>query len=130
MPFSFIQRLRYTSNSPWLLFYTTSKHYHDSKNLISYTQPLQILRHNNYLKEIVEERYNFFNKNFHKYAQLTPRECQILRSIAHGNTNKLIAEELNIAFHTVKTHRKNICRKLETGKLIDLVKFTQVFLNE
>jgi DNA-binding CsgD family transcriptional regulator len=130
LPFSFIQRLRYTPKSDFLLFYTTSKHYHDGKHLISYTQPLQILRNDTFLKEIVEERYSFFNKHFHDFSTLTPRECEVLKLISHGESNKIISEELCISVQTVKTHRKNICRKLNTGKLIDLVKFAQVFLNE
>lgn len=130
LPFSFIQRLRYTPKSDFLLFYTTSKHYHDGKHLISYTQPLQILRNDTFLKEIVEERYTFFNTHIHNFSSLTLRECEVLKLISYGDSNKTISEKLNIALHTVRTHRKNICRKLETGRLIDLVKFAQVFLNE
>jgi len=61
---------------------------------------------------------------------LTKREQEILGLLARGNSNKTISEKLFISVQTVKTHRKNICRKLETGKLIDLVKFAQVFLKE
>lgn len=130
LPFSFIQRLRYTAKSEYLLFYTTSKHYHDGEHLISYTQPLQLLRSDTFLKEIVEERYHFFNEHFYRFSTLTQRECEILKLISYGDSNKTISEKLYISAQTVKTHRKNICRKLDTGKLIDLVKFAQVFLNE
>ncbi len=130
LPFSFIQRLRYTPKSNYLLFYTTSKHYHDGKHLISYTQPLQILRNDSFLKEIVEESYCFFNKHLYQFSQLTEREQEILKLVANGYSNKAISEELYISFQTVKTHRKNICRKLETGKLIDLVKYANVFLRD
>ena len=130
LPFSFIQRLRYTSKSNYLLFYTTSKHYHDGIHLISYTQPLRILRNDTFLKEIVEKSYCFFNDHFYQFSQLTEREQEILKLIAHGESNRTIADKLTISFQTVKTHRKNICKKLETGKLIDLLKYAQVFLRE
>lgn len=83
-----------------------------------------------FLKEIVEEGYTFYNKHFCHFSTLTQREREILSLIAEGDTNKTISEKLCISHQTVKTHRKNICRKLETGKLIELVKFSQVFLKE
>lgn len=43
---------------------------------------------------------------------LSPRELEVLRLIAHGNTNEEIAEELVIAVGTVKNHVTNIYRKL------------------
>ena len=128
--FSFIQRLRENPKAKYQPYYTTSRHYRDGKNLLSYTQPLQMLNNFSFLKEIVEERYSFFNKHFYRFDLLTRREREILKLIAEGDTNKTISEKLCISFQTVKTHRKNICRKLETGKLIDLVKFAQVFLKE
>ena len=53
---------------------------------------------------------------------LTPRELDVLRGIAKGSPNKIIACDLNIAEHTVKNHVKNILSKLSandrTGALI------------
>jgi len=45
-------------------------------------------------------------------AALTEREEQILRLIARGMSNKLIAQELAISDGTVKVHVKNLLRKL------------------
>ena len=42
---------------------------------------------------------------------LTPREAEILHFIANGFTAKLIARELGISVHTVRTHRDNLRRK-------------------
>ncbi len=44
--------------------------------------------------------------------ELTPREREVLRLIALGNTSKAIAEALIISQHTVISHRKNITEKL------------------
>ncbi len=43
---------------------------------------------------------------------LTFRETEIVRLIADGMANRDIAEKLFLSIHTVKTHRKNIIKKL------------------
>ncbi|MFQ5858013.1 MAG: LuxR C-terminal-related transcriptional regulator [Anaerolineae bacterium] len=43
---------------------------------------------------------------------LTPREVEVLRLIATGDSNRQIAEQLVISEHTVKTHVHHILRKL------------------
>jgi two-component system nitrate/nitrite response regulator NarL len=45
-------------------------------------------------------------------AGLTPREEEILRLVAKGYSNKLIARELDLAVGTVKVHVKHILKKL------------------
>lgn len=47
-----------------------------------------------------------------RLADLTPREEQILRHLAEGQSNKVIARELGISDGTVKLHVKAILRKL------------------
>ena len=44
--------------------------------------------------------------------QLSTRETEIVQLIAEGMTNKEISERLFLSIHTVKTHRKNIIKKL------------------
>jgi DNA-binding NarL/FixJ family response regulator len=44
---------------------------------------------------------------------LTPREIDVLRLIAGGNANKLIADQLSISEETVKGHVKAILSKLD-----------------
>ncbi|TSJ44068.1 response regulator transcription factor [Mucilaginibacter corticis] len=44
--------------------------------------------------------------------QLSSRESELIRLIADGLTNKDIAERLFLSIHTIKTHRKNIIKKL------------------
>ena len=43
---------------------------------------------------------------------LTDREIEVLRYVSEGNSNKIIAAQLNISEHTVKGHLKSILSKL------------------
>ncbi|HJE30248.1 MAG TPA: LuxR C-terminal-related transcriptional regulator, partial [Pseudomonas nitrititolerans] len=45
-------------------------------------------------------------------ASLTKRERDVLRLIAKGQTNKMIARKLDISEGTVKVHVKNLLHKL------------------
>jgi len=53
------------------------------------------------------------NSDTDVYADLTPREREVLRLIASGRSNKEIAAQLGISERTVKTHISNIFSKLE-----------------
>ncbi len=44
--------------------------------------------------------------------QLSPRETELIHLIAEGLTNKEIADKLFLSVHTIKTHRKNIIKKV------------------
>lgn len=54
---------------------------------------------------------------------LTERECEILRLIALGFTNKKIADKLFISVKTVETHRTKILQKLDVHTTADLVRY-------
>ena len=45
-------------------------------------------------------------------APLTRRESEVLRQLAHGLTNKEIAQALGISYETVKEHVQHILRKV------------------
>lgn len=46
------------------------------------------------------------------YAQLTARECEVLRLAANGYTSKEIAQQIDIAHRTVERHIENARLKL------------------
>jgi two-component system, NarL family, nitrate/nitrite response regulator NarL len=54
---------------------------------------------------------------------LTPRERDVLRGIARGQTNKEIAGDLKISHRTVETHRENIMRKLAVHSVAGLTRY-------
>jgi DNA-binding NarL/FixJ family response regulator len=46
------------------------------------------------------------------WDQLTLREREVLKLIAEGNKNRIIAEHLSLSIKTVEKHRSNLMRKL------------------
>ena len=55
-------------------------------------------------------------------AMLTPREMQVLQSLASGLTNAAIAEKYSISPATVNNHRASIMRKLEVHTVTELLR--------
>lgn len=47
--------------------------------------------------------------------RLSPREVEVLRSVSAGQSNKIVADTLNITEDTVKGHMKNIMAKLQAS---------------
>jgi len=45
-------------------------------------------------------------------VRMTPREREVIELIGEGLSNKEIAQRLNIATHTVKSHVRNVMEKL------------------
>lgn len=54
---------------------------------------------------------------------LTEREKEIVRNVARGLSNKEIADRLCLSVHTVATHRRNICSKLDIHSAAGLTIF-------
>ena len=53
------------------------------------------------------------------FSQLTPREMEILRHLSEGQSNKVIARNLDISDGTVKLHVKAILRKLKVHSRVE-----------
>ncbi|MDH3949376.1 MAG: LuxR C-terminal-related transcriptional regulator, partial [Gammaproteobacteria bacterium] len=53
-------------------------------------------------------------------AGLTDRELQIVKLIAQGNSNKVIARNLNIVESTVKVHVKHALKKLKLKSRVEI----------
>jgi DNA-binding NarL/FixJ family response regulator len=57
------------------------------------------------------------------YGRLTPREQEIMRMLAEGQSKAQIAERLCISIKTVENHRSNIMKKLDLHSAMDLVRY-------
>ncbi len=56
---------------------------------------------------------------------LTPREAEVLERLQDGATNAQIAHQLSIGVETVRTHARNIYRKLGIGSRRDLARLAR-----
>lgn len=54
---------------------------------------------------------------------LTPRELEVLERVAHGESNREIAESFGISEHTVKNHLKHILQKLHLANRVQLTRY-------
>jgi DNA-binding NarL/FixJ family response regulator len=66
---------------------------------------------------------NLFEKNY----KISDREKEVIHLIKKGYSSKSIAEHLNLSFHTVESHRKNIYKKLKINKMTDLIRLLAEF---
>ena len=60
------------------------------------------------------------------FANLSPREHEVLASVVLGKTNKMIARELNISPRTIEAHRANLMAKMGARTLSDLVRMSML----
>ena len=58
-----------------------------------------------------------------RFAQLTGRELEVLSLIADGQSNKEIADRLNIGVRTIETHRERIMRRLDIHSVAGLTRY-------
>jgi len=77
-------------------------------------------------EEIARAALNEFIKSGGKkepFSQLTSREREVLVLIAEGQSNKEIADRLNIGVRTIETHRERIMRRLNIHSVAGLPKY-------
>ncbi len=57
-----------------------------------------------------------------RVANLTDRETDVLKGLAQGMTNKMIAASLSISPRTVEIHRANLMQKMDTESLSETLR--------
>lgn len=86
------------------------------------------------LVQMAERKRREESSNRRIVEQLTPREKQVLESLAHGLSDKEIAERLKVRPDTVRTHMVNILAKLgvasRLGALIFAIRHGVVDVND
>ena len=75
------------------------------------------------LKNYLNHVKNPEKLNSVKDQELTPRELEILKLVAEGYSNLLIADKLYISVRTVESHKNHIMQKLELTTTVELVKY-------
>ncbi|HAS44911.1 MAG TPA: helix-turn-helix transcriptional regulator [Microscillaceae bacterium] len=127
LPVSFIQRMKILNTKDFEGVYTLSKKLPGSNLLLnigirvnSITQVTMKM-----LRSI--DQTDYMQKNYQRFAQLTLREREVITLLALGYQNNEIADQLFISKATVEQHRKNLKRKLEIKRFVDLIRFAQAF---
>lgn len=62
------------------------------------------------------------NEDAMSYLGISPREHEVLELLAHGHSNREIAETLFVSPNTVKTHLSNIYEKLGVSRRTQAVR--------
>jgi len=91
----------------------------DDQNPVSEVVEL-ILAGKEFYSDKVIETLEILNK---KENILTPKEEQIVSLVVEGYSNAEILEKLFVSPNTLKTHKKNIFRKLDIKSTAELVKY-------
>jgi len=73
-------------------------------------------------QKLFKNRY-FLTENRRKYELLSIREKEILKLVTHNCSSKEIADQLCLSIETVKTHRKNMLRKLQCKSISELMSY-------
>ena len=82
-----------------------------------------VSRHRTYFSPSVSETLLKFYcdaESGQQHEQLTPRQRQIVKLVAEGNTNKHIAQILKISIKTVETHRSQAMERIGARSSADL----------
>ncbi len=58
-----------------------------------------------------------------RLARLTPRECEVLRGVAGGETSREMAARLGLSPRTVEAYRDSLARKLDIRNVAGLTRF-------
>jgi DNA-binding NarL/FixJ family response regulator len=74
-------------------------------------------------KKLRRNTSKLIEENFEKKIKLTKREMELIPFFINGLTSKEISEELFVSIFTVRSHKKNIYKKLNISSTAELVKF-------
>lgn len=95
-----------------------------------------ITKFNNYIAMVsgIGQRNGFYQKCLkieeNLTERLTKRELKILLLLTRSYSDKEVASVLNISYHTVRTHHKNILKKTKSKSSLELIRrsLEKVFL--
>jgi DNA-binding CsgD family transcriptional regulator len=129
---SFFQQVRPSENHDWRWYISSAKIFMRDEAgkpylTITMSTPVDPLHPVSAKVSRLLEENNFLRKNYHRFARLGKRECEVLKHLAMGKSAAEIADTLFISVLTVDTHRKNIKQKLETNSSYELSQYARCF---
>lgn len=81
----------------------------------------EMLKGNKFIDPNLHQNSQHQHDNFARQLKLSTREKEILHLLVEGLNNKQISEQLFLSELTIKTHRKNIMKKMDAHNLADLL---------
>jgi DNA-binding CsgD family transcriptional regulator len=121
---SYYQLFEFENKNQWV---SSSKIITSDNSFFSLSYFLEdFLSFGTYIHEVLDTTFSDVNA-WKKFQALSKKEKIILQLIAQGKSGKEIAEATFISEHTVRTHRKNIYRKIDVKNLYSLIKFAESF---
>lgn len=129
---SFFQQVRVAENAEYKWWLSSIRIFMQDDNgapVATITVSVPVDPEHNFATKIERllQENNFLRKNGELFASLTRREKQILAMMARDKTSIEISEQLFLAEDTVKTHRRNIKKKINAQNQYDVIKFAQAF---
>lgn len=129
---SYFQQVRHGEHGDWHLWLTSTKIFLWDDNripllLLTVTVPVDPNHNISAKVERIMEENRFLRSNKDAYSALSKREAEILRLMALDKSGSEIGEQLSLSEETVKTHRRNIKKKINAKNQYDVVKFAQAF---
>jgi len=115
----------------WVLHQIIKHLFNPRKNIFAVAVAVLQTRIDN-LKTFKKFRYFVFDKIANQVVRpvghhtnervesLIKREYHVMEMIAEGKSNHIIASDLGISYHTVRTHRKNAFRKLNCSNVLEM----------
>jgi DNA-binding NarL/FixJ family response regulator len=83
-----------------------------------------VMAGNTYFDEAITKGVEPTNReNISKKYTLTEREIEIVRFVKEGLDSYQIADNMNLSYHTIKTHRRNIHFKIGTSTTPEMIRF-------
>lgn len=124
---SYIQRVKPLKGTEYTAFYTLGRLLKNKELTANILIPVNDLgKVSNKMVRVLEETI-YMRKNYHKFTSITTREKEIITLLALGYQNNEMADHLFISKATVEQHRKNLKRKLNIKRFVDLIRFAQAF---
>jgi DNA-binding CsgD family transcriptional regulator len=130
--YSFFQQVRRSPSEPWHWYSSSVKILakdQQGRSLLSITfaVPINPLDHLYHKTQRLLEENNFLRRHFKEFSSLTSRETEVARALVSGLSATQIAQKLYVTIETVKTHRKNIYRKLGISSSHQLQEYARAF---
>jgi len=129
---SFFQQVRVSETAPWKWWLSSIRIFMQDDQgmpLLTLTVSIPVDPEHNFTSKVERllQENNYLRQHKQRYADLTKREKEIIVLMARDKSSVEMAGELFLSEETIKTHRRNIKKKIAANNQYDVVQFAQAF---